>query len=54
MFSVQEGGFKIFLCGTRDEKIILRFSTPAKKNVPGSGVWRLCGIRAPRLMFFFY
>ena len=30
---MQEGGFKIFLCGTRDEKILLRFSTAAKKNV---------------------
>ena len=30
---MQEGGFKIFLYGTRDEKILLRFSTAAKKNV---------------------
>ena len=46
MFLVQEGGFKIFLCGTRDEKIILRFSTPAKKNVPWKwgveAVWNSC------------
>ena len=40
---LQEGGFKIFLCGPRDGKVLLRsldLPRAVKKNVPWKwGVW---------------
>ena len=46
--------FKIFLCGPKDGKVLLRslyLARAAKKNVPWK--WGLCGVRGRRLIFFF-
>ena len=53
---MQEGGFKIFLCGPRDGKVFLislDLLRAAKKNVPWNWGVGLCGIRGRRLIFSF-
>ena len=55
-FWVQEGGFKIFLCGPRDRNVLIRsldLPRAAKKICLGSEVWGMCRIRGHKLIFFF-